>query len=206
MRVAAATDFDRLVVLRDAKFGEVEQSQFALRFRAEVFTEPVPPGPATLPGAKKPPAPEPRRYATEWQMSVETDLWVPPGHPNAPWSSKPRPFREFASDSYDPLYGDIDPAAASDRLYEMFDDRVSSDESPRTTLAAAFHADGRWTLKRSPNGVAASCFNGRASARKFAFGWYRDVSCASYFTGFADADAGDGVQVELPLRLDARAS
>ncbi len=120
MRVAA-DDFDRRVVLRDAKFGGIEQSQFALRFRAEVFTEPVPPAPAAAPGAKKPPAPKPRRYAAEWQMTLETDLWALPGHPDAPWISKSRPFSDFASDSNDRalLYGEIDLAVASDRLYQM---------------------------------------------------------------------------------------
>jgi hypothetical protein len=202
IRVAAADDFDRLVVLRGAKFGEIEQPRFALRFRADVFTEPVPPTPPTAPAAKKPPARQPRRYATEWRVTLETDLWAPPGYPNALWSSKPRPFPEFANDRQDvPLHGEIDPAAASDRLYEMFDERVSSDESPKNALAAAFHADGRWTLERTPEGVAASCFNGRASARKFTFGWYRDGGCAPYFTGFAGADAGDEVKVESPLRL-----
>ena len=76
-----------------------------------------------------------------------------------------------------------------------------ADESPKNALAAAFHADGRWTLERTPEGVAASCFNSRASARKFTFGWYRDGGCAPYFTGFAGADAGDEVKVKSPLRL-----
>jgi hypothetical protein len=145
-------------------------------------------------------APDKKRI-DHWTVELTTDLWRSATKPGSPWTSGRQAFRDFAQKNGN-LNGPVNAANANVRLGQMLDRRVATDDKTAEALKLAFRNDCLWGLSRD-RGVAATSFDGLATAGVFTFGWHQVENEAPFLLGSAknDKEQNDRVKVHSPFGL-----